>query len=150
MLSPLFVLEGCQCNGDFDTKQLMTRGNKNGSLLLQDSPQTIHSVQELSSGWVWTTTDGDAASDFQISIEQVSDNEIVIINFHNLDGERITATIDGEDISFGGPLMDGSLEVRGGHGTITNGWLTINLEYELYDGTDTERFAAKLEKGHTL
>lgn len=115
-----------------------------------DAPQMAHSLDELSATWIWETTEGDAASDFAISIEQVSDIEINIRNFLNIDGECITAQVDGNSITFGGELAGGNLVIKNGKGTITNGWINIMLSYDTYDGEETEHHEVMLSRQQAL
>lgn len=125
-------------------------GKLGNAVIKSDAPQMTHSLADLNASWVWETTEGDAASDFAISIEQVSDSEIRLVNFLNLDGEAITAQVDGNDITFEGELAGGNLIIRNGSGSITNGWITIQLRYDTYDGDETEHHEVMLSKQQAL
>ena len=116
----------------------------------EDAPTFTHSATELESSWQWNTTEGDAAEYFQVEIRQLSDNEFSIANFHNLDGEEITVSISGTSLSFQGEFYDGAVVISNGKGTITNGWLTMTLEYDCSTDGETEHFKAELNKGTVL
>lgn len=112
----------------------------------EDAPAYSHSVSELATSWVWNTQEGDAADDFQVEIEQVSDNEFYIVNFHNLDGEKMLVTISGSKLSFAGEMVDGNVMVENGTGNIGNGWLSMKLEYDIVTD-ETEHFVVALSQG---
>ncbi|MCQ2250526.1 MAG: hypothetical protein MJZ66_05400 [Bacteroidales bacterium] len=151
-LSPMLFLTDCSCDDNGNIRREL--GNKVGknslSAFQQDAPQQSHSLQELATKWMWETVDGDAASDFAISIEQVSDNEIEIVNFLNIDGERITAQVNDNQLTFQGEMAGGNLLIQNGSGNITNGWINIVLEYDAYDGESTEHHKVMLSKGREL
>jgi len=151
-LTPMLFLTDCHCGDQDNIKREL--GNKVGrnslATLQQDSPEQVHSLSELSAQWIWQTTEGDAASDFAIRIEQVSENEVRIVNFLNIDGETITASLKDELLTFEGEMADGNLIIQNGVGTITNGWLNIQLEYDAYDGENTEHHKVMLSRGSEL
>lgn len=148
-LSPMLLIAQCTCqNQEISPQSLSNKiGKGKANAFQQDAPRQAHALQELSAQWIWETQEGDAASDFAVRIEQASDNEIRIINFLNIDGEAITATAQGDSLKFEGELAGGNLLIQKGTGTITNGWTSIQLEYETFDGESTERQKALLSKG---
>lgn len=112
----------------------------------EDAPAYSHSIAELATSWVWNTQEGDAADDFQVEIEQVSDNEFYIVNFHNLDGEKMLVNVSGSKLSFAGEMVDGNVVVENGTGNISNGWITMRLEYDIVTD-ETEHFVVELNQG---
>lgn len=151
-LSPILFLENCNCGTEsIDTSTLKNGiSRKEKTFMKPDAPQQTHSIQELNSKWVWETTEGDAATNFEVKIEQQSDTEIRIINFMNIDGESITATVEDDLIKFSGELAGGNLLIQNGKGTITNGWINIQLSYNTFDGDTSEQFKVMLSKGEAL
>ncbi len=151
-LAPMLFLTDCSCeNQDQIRRDLGNKvGRSNMAVAIGDSPSQSHSLGELSARWVWETIEGDAASNFGISIEQISENEIRIVNFLNLDGESITANVDNGKLSFSGEMAGGNLMITNGTGNITNGWINIQLEYDTYDGDISEHHRVMLSKGSEL
>lgn len=150
MLAPMLMLTDCNCGVNMEDLSGNIGHSSKTKLVQADAPQIAHDLHELAASWIWETTEGDAASDFSLRLEVVSDTEIRFVNFMNIDGESITAKVDDGKLTFDGELADGNLIVRDGKGSITNGWLNIQLSFDTYDGEDTEHFEAMLSKGESL
>ncbi|MCQ2250525.1 MAG: hypothetical protein MJZ66_05395 [Bacteroidales bacterium] len=116
----------------------------------EDAPEFAHSLGELEGDWQWNTEEGDAAEYFGVSIRQISESEISIVNFHNTAGDELSASVSGSQLSFEGELVDGNIVISNGKGTITNGWLTITLEYDCTSDGETEHTKVQLNKGKVL
>ncbi len=115
----------------------------------EDAPEFAHSLGELEGDWQWKTVEGEADY-FGVSIKQISDNEFSIVNFLNEGGDEITVNVDGSSLSFEGSLVDGNLIISNGKGTITNGWLTMTLEYDCTSDGESEHFKVQLNKGKVI
>lgn len=110
----------------------------------EDAPAYSHTAADLNGAW----TDDDGR---EYNITQLSDNEFVIENFEGI-GE-ITVTISSDtQLSFEGSLRDGLILIKNGTGTITNGWLTMRMQYdmEMVEDNETEHFDIMLNKGKGL
>lgn len=114
----------------------------------EDAPAYAYSIEEdLVGKWTWSTDAGDLTETFDVTVSKVSDSEISIGNFHNL-GSSITAKLSGNSFTFSGDL-NSDFEVRAGSGSISNGYQTITLSYDIYDKNEeeTESIKAKMNKG---
>ena len=110
----------------------------------EDAPEFSHSLNDLNGSWVWETTSGDFADAFDVTIAVESDTKFVINNFLNLG--NIPVTVSGTSLSFSGEFADGS-KVQAGTGTISNGWETMTISFDYFDGEDTQKGSASLNKG---
>jgi len=115
----------------------------------EDAPTFAHSASDLEDYWQWDTKEGDGGY-FQVSIKQISDSEFSIVNFHNLDGEEMKVSISGSSLSFSGELVDGNVVISNGTGNITNGWITMTLEYDCTTDGETEHLKVQLDKGKVI
>lgn len=114
----------------------------------EDAPEFSHSAKELVDGnagstWTWNTVSGDLPDAFEVTIEMNSDTEFTIVNFANVDGDRVKVKMSGTALSFDGDEVTGGI-VKGGAGTIKNGWATMDISYSI-EGEDSESFSATLE-----
>ncbi len=100
----------------------------------EDAPEYQNSAKDLVGKWTWKTesSTGDFDGTFDVTISQQDETTITISNFHN-SSKSIEAKISGSILSFSGPLGDSQYEVKTGSGTISNGYQTIKLKYEIYD-----------------
>ena len=111
----------------------------------EDSPENIHSVDELGGKWSWITDTGDAG-DCDVNISTINDM-IVIQNFQNQgSSETITAEVKGDAFDFKGSLANGFYEITEGHGTILSNWTVIKISYTISDGNNNEKIVATLTK----
>ena len=109
----------------------------------EDSPENIHSVDELGGKWSWITDTGDAG-DCDVNISTIN-NMIVIQNFQNQgSSETITAEVKGDAFNFDGTLANGMFTITEGRGTILSNWTVMKLSYTISDGNTTERITATL------
>lgn len=109
----------------------------------EDSPETIHSVSELSGSWSWETQVGDVG-DCYVNISTMN-NIIVIQNFQKQKGS-ITAEVKGDSFDFEGIIADGAYQITEGHGTILSNWTMIKISYTVSDGNRTDKISATLTK----
>lgn len=116
----------------------------------EDAPELMHKTAELAHKWMWTTTEGDAADVFEVSIEADSDTEITVVNFHNADGERMVMKVTGTEVSFGGDLLEGAMKVENGKGIITNSWLKLSIEYDIIAEGETDHIKAELTEDKVM
>ncbi len=122
----------------------------------EDSPETIHSVSELSGTWSWSSklsTDSKPKEENNdevyctVNISTIN-NQIVIQNFQNQgSNETIAADVKGDAFDFSGTLANGTLEITEGHGTILSNWTVINISYTItnFYGV-TDKITATLTK----
>ena len=109
----------------------------------EDSPENIHSVDELGGKWSWITESGDAGN-CDVNISTIN-NMIVIQNFQNQgSNETITAEVKGDAFNFDGTLANGSFIITEGRGTILNNWTVMKISYTITDGNITEKITATL------
>lgn len=109
----------------------------------EDSPENIHSVDELGGKWSWITESGDAGN-CDVNISTIN-NMIVIQNFQNQgSNETITAEVKGDAFNFDGTLANGSFIITEGHGTILSNWTVMKISYTITDGNITEKITATL------
>ncbi|MDD6003401.1 MAG: hypothetical protein PUC50_14520 [Bacteroidales bacterium] len=111
----------------------------------EDSPETIHSVSELSGTWSWITLlPNNGIGDCEVTISTIN-NTIVIQNFQKQKGS-ITAEVKGDNFDFEGSIADGAYIITEGHGTILSNWTMIKLSYTITDGNITDKITAELTK----
>lgn len=111
----------------------------------EDSPETIHSVSELSGTWSWITLNqNNDIGDCDVTISTIN-NTIVIQNFQKQKGS-ITAEVKGDNFDFEGSIGDGAYIITEGHGTILSNWTMIKLSYTITDGNITDKITAELTK----
>ena len=109
----------------------------------EDSPENIHSVDELNGKWSWITDTGDAG-DCDVNISTIN-NMIVIQNFQNQgSSETITAEVKGDAFNFEGSLANGTYIITEGRGSILSNWTVMKLSYTISDGNTTEKITATL------
>lgn len=115
----------------------------------EDSPSYAYSTLDLEGKWTWSTDNstGEFSGTFDVNIKKISDTKIQIGNFHN-QSSAIEATVSGSTLSFSGSL-NSQFEIKSGTGSITNGYQTIKLKYEIYDNDDetSETVETTLTKG---
>ena len=109
----------------------------------EDSPENIHSVDELGGEWSWETKVGDVG-DCYVNISTMN-NIIVIQNFQKQKGS-ITAEVKGDSFDFEGVIADGAYQITEGHGTILSNWSMIKISYTVSDGNTTDKITAELTK----
>ena len=113
----------------------------------EDSPENIHSVDELGGKWSWITDTGDAG-DCDVNISTINDM-IVIQNFQNQgSSETITAEVKGDSFTFDGTLANGTYQITEGRGSILSNWTVMKLSYTISDGNTTEKITATLTQSH--
>ena len=113
----------------------------------EDSPENIHSVDELGGKWSWITDTGDAGDcDVKISTINVM---IVSQNFQTQgSSETITAEVKGDSFTFDGTLANGTYQITEGRGSILSNWTVMKLSYTISDGNTTEKITATLTQSH--
>lgn len=111
----------------------------------EDSPETIHSVSELSGTWSWITDQGDAGN-CDVNISTMS-NTIIIQNFQNQgSNETIQAEVKNDSFDFSGFIANSTFEITEGHGTILSNWTIIKISYTISNGNTSEKISATLTK----
>ena len=114
----------------------------------EDAPELTHSLDELDGDWTWDFNDDQPP--VKVTVYKTSSNEIVIENFHNMDGDRITLTVNGTSLSFSGTLADGALTISEGTGSIINGWEGMTLRYICADYEESIQYDITLTKGYYI
>lgn len=112
----------------------------------EDSPETIHDINELSGSWSWITDEGDAGNcDVNISIPK--NNQIDIKNFQNQGfNEIISAEVKNDAFDFSGFIANSTFQITEGHGTILSNWNVIKISYTISNGNTSEKISATLTK----
>lgn len=115
----------------------------------QDSPETIHSVNELSGEWTWVMDqDGDLNGSTGVVTISVNDNSTIV--FHTFQNQKgnITAEVKGETFTFNGLLADGTMEVTNGEGKILDNWTMMKIKYTISNGYVTDNISATFTKNN--
>lgn len=104
----------------------------------EDAPNYAYSTKDLEGKWTWNTdqSTGEFSGTFDVKISKISDTKISISNFHN-QSASMEAEVSGTTLTFGGDL-NSQFEVKNGTGTISNGYQTIKIKYEILDKDEEE------------